>query len=102
MTGKYGAFSDEQFTKFKTRLHSKVHWLLVYKENGECNNYDEYFEDTMKYFNGLNTVLGDNAEIIDILVVLQMAFDETKKDNFDFKAFRKDILEVHNIISKRL
>ena len=100
MTGRYGTFSDEQLEKFKQKLHSKVHWLLIYKEKGGCDDYEQYFVDTIKYFNGLNTVLGDNADVMDVLVVLQMALDEVHKQDFDFKTFRKDILEAHNIIKK--
>ena len=38
MTGKYGTFNDEQLKKFKKKLHSKVHWLLLYKEKNNCDN----------------------------------------------------------------
>ena len=100
MTGRYGTFSDEQFEQLKKKLHSKIHWLLLYKEKGGCNDYEKYFVNTIKYFNSLNTVLGDNVEIMDILIVLQMALDEVRKQDFDFMAFRKDIFEAHNIIDR--
>jgi len=100
MTGRYGTFSDEQFEAFKKRLHSKVHWLLLYKEKGKCDFYDKYFTGVMRYFNSLNTVLGDSADVLDLLVVLQSAFDESHKKDFDFKAFKNDIFEAHNIISR--
>ena len=100
MTGKYGTISDEQFEKFKKKLHSKVHWLLIYKEKGGCDSYENYFTETMKYFNSLNAVLGDSVEVLDILVVLQAAFDEVQKKDFDFSVFRKKILEAHSIIEK--
>jgi hypothetical protein len=100
ITGKYGTFSDEQFEQFKKKLHSKVHWLLLYKEKGNCDFYEKYFTDTMKYFNSLNTVLANNEKVIDVLVVLQIAFDEVHKKDFDFKAFKKEIFEAHNIIDR--
>ena len=100
MTGKYGTFNDEQLKKFKKKLHSKVHWLLLYKEKDNCEFYDKYFTDVMKYFNSLNTVLGDNANVLDILVILQIAFDEVHKKDFSFEAFRKNIFEAHNIIDR--
>lgn len=100
MTGKYGTISNEQLEKFKTKMHSKIHWLLIYKEKGGCGNYENYFVNTMKYFNSLNTVLGNSVEVLDVLVVLQKAFDEVQKEEFDFQAFRKSILEAHSIIEK--
>ena len=102
MTGKYGDFTDEQIKQFAKQLHSKVHWLLVYKESGKCSFYDNYFKDTMKYFNSLYTVLGDNPAVMDILVVLQTAYDEVKSKDFEFSTFRKYILEAHNIIDKKI
>lgn len=102
MTGKYGDFTDEQIKKLGKQLHSKVHWLLVYKESGKCNFYDNYFVDTMKYFNSLYTVLGDNPAVMEVLVTLQTAYDEVKSENFDFPTFRKYILEAHNIIANKI
>ena len=50
MENKYG-FTDKQFAEFKTRLHSKIHWLLVYKENDEYSNdfLFDYFKSTMQF-----------------------------------------------------
>lgn len=101
MENKYG-FTDKQFAEFKTRLHSKIHWLLVYKENDEYSNdfLFDYFKSTMQFIGGLNEILEHNALIIDLLVTLQVAFDESKKEDCDFKMFRKNVLEAHKIIDR--
>ena len=103
MKSKYGTFTDDQFLEFKKKLHSKIHWLLVYKEN-DSYNYDfriNYFNNVLQYVGGLNEIIEDNALIIDLLVTLRLALDEElKKDRCDFKIFRKNILEAHSIIDR--
>lgn len=99
MNCKYGQFTNEQFEKFKEKLHSKIHWLLVYKED-KCDFLSDYFETTMQYIGGLNEILEHNSLIIDLLVTLQVALDESKKSNCNFKIYRKNILEAHNIIER--
>lgn len=99
MNGKYGTFKDEQFQDFKKKLHSKIHFLLVYKEE-ENPILLNYFDTVMRYISGLNEVLDNNSIVIDLLVTLQVAFDESKKINCNFKIFRKNIFEAHNIIDR--
>jgi len=100
MKSKYGSFTDEQFETFKQRLHSKVHWLLVYREADDCDFLDDYFENLLRYFSSLNTLLENNANIIDLLVVLEMARAESLKKDCNVKVFRKNVLEAHNIINR--
>ena len=54
----------------------------------------------MQFIGGLNEILEHNALIIDLLVTLQVAFDESKKEDCDFKMFRKNVLEAHKIIDR--
>lgn len=98
---KYAKFTEEQFAEYKTKLHSKVHWLLVYKEE----NYAEdvllnYFNSVMSYIGSLNEVFEYNPLVIDLLVTLQVSLDELSKQDFCFKVYRKNILEAHNIIDR--
>ena len=98
---KYAEFTEKQFAEYKTKLHSKVHWLLVYKEE----NYAEdvllnYFNSVMSYIGSLNEVFEYNPLVIDLLVTLQVSLDELSKQDFCFKFYRKNILEAHNIIDR--
>ena len=100
MQSKYCNFTTEQFDEFKKRLHSKIHWLLVYKEADDCDFFFTYFDGVMKYIGGLNELLEHNALIIDLLTTLQVALNESKQKDCNFKLFRKNILEAHNIIDR--
>lgn len=100
MHGKYGEFSITQIEEYKKKLHSKIHWLLIYKESGDDESINTYFENLMRYVSSLNIVFDDNPLIIELLTNLQMAFDENTKSNCNFKIYRKYILDSHNIIDK--
>lgn len=100
MESRYASFTDEQFDEFKKRLHSKIHWLLIYKEEKKDDVLRGYFDNLMQYVGGLNELLEHNAQVVELLTTLQVALDEFNKDECDFKAYRKDIFEAHNIIDR--
>lgn len=100
MNGKYGTFTDEQLKSYSKKLHSKVHWLLIYKENQTFSGFNEYCEYLLKYINSLNKIVGDNSKIVDLMVMVQMAYSEASSDEFDFKSFRRYVLDAHKIIDE--
>lgn len=100
---KYGFFSDVQLEEYKTKLHKKIFWLLIYKDPKTCAEYEnidfeKYFTFLMKEIDGLNKVLFYPKEIIEIMSLLESAFTETKKDSFNYRAYRKLILDAHNLV----
>lgn len=100
MKSKYCDFKPEQFKDFIKRLHSKVHWLLIYKESDDCDYFFDYFNSVMEFVGGLNELLENNSLVIDLLITLQVALNESKKEDCNFKLFRKNIFEAHSIIDK--
>lgn len=98
INGRYGSFTEEQFTEFKKKLHSKIHWMLIYYENDEYDNeyLKNYFEGLMKYINGVNDILNNSPVVIELMTTLQMAFNEFN----DAKSYRKYVLSAHNIVDR--
>ena len=98
INGRYGSFTEEQFMEFKKKLHSKIHWMLIYYENDEYDNeyLKNYFEGLMKYINGVNDILNNSPVVIELMTTLQMAFNEFN----DTKAYRKYVLSAHNIVDR--
>lgn len=98
INGRYGSFTEEQFMEFKKKLHSKIHWMLIYYENDEYDNeyLKNYFEGLMKYINGVNDILNNSPVVIELMATLQMAFNEFN----DIKAYRKYVLSAHNIVDR--
>jgi hypothetical protein len=101
----YGDFDLNQIEKYKTKLHKKIFWLLLYKDPKTKDNYpevdfDKYFIYLMKEIDGFNQLLKYPSEIVEIMSILQAAYNETLKDNFDYQVYRKFILDAHSLIDK--
>lgn len=99
MKHKYGEFDQNQIKDYKKKLHNNIHWLLIYKEE----NYeflDEYFNSLMLRINGLNRILFYPIYIIELYNVLESAREILNSENFDFKTYRKLILDAHTFIDK--
>ena len=101
MNGLYGEINNVQLDDFKKLLHSKIHWLLIYKESDDFDvNFDEYFTELMKYIGAFSTIFNHSSTILEILTVLQMAYDESVSDNFNHKRYRHYVLGAHNLVDK--
>ena len=93
-------YGDIDVKEYKEKLHSKIHWLLIYKEADDCSYFKDYFNSLLKYICALNKVLENNSVIMDLMVTLQLAYDESQKDNYSHKTYRKYVLDAHNIVDK--
>ena len=105
MHNKYGTFSNEQMENFKVKLHKELFWLLIYKDPNTKDDYsnvdfEKYFTGLMKKINGLNSLLFYPSEIVSIMSLLEAALIETQFDDFNYKIYRKLILDAHNLVDK--
>lgn len=101
----YGNFSEQQIKEYKIKMHKEMFWLLLYKDpetkdQFRNTNYEKYFIGLMKKLDGLNTLLLCPVEIVSILSLLQAAYNETKKEEFDYQSYRKLILDAHSLVDK--
>ena len=101
----YGHFDDLQIEEYKEKLHKEMFWLLLYKDpktKDEFKNVDfeKYFINLMMKIDGLNTLLFYPVEIIAIMSLLQAALNETRSDDFNYRSYRKLILDAHSLVDK--
>lgn len=100
----YGELDGVQVERYKKKLHSKIHWLLLYKDpefKGRFDvDYDEYFDSLMVAINGLNKLLFYPTVIVDLLTTLESAYLETKRPELNYKMYRKLVLDAHNLVDK--
>ena len=101
----YGTFSDEQFEKYKVKLHKELFWLLLYKDPSMGDkysnvNFDKYFDGLLRKLNGLNRLLSYPTEFVNMMAVLEAAKIETEKSEFDYKIYRKLILDAHTLVDR--
>lgn len=105
---KYGEFTKTQLDEYKEKLHKKMFWLLLYKDPKTKDKFPEmddtgfksYFEFLMKEIDGLNELLFYPEQIVEILSLLMAAWLETLKDEFDYQAYRKLVLDAHHLVDK--
>lgn len=96
MKHKYGEFTQKQFSEYKKQLHSKVHWLLLYKEQ-DYPKLDQYFSSLLFQISGLATLI-DSPYVVTLMTLLEAARSENLSDECDYGKYRKAILDAHSII----
>ncbi len=105
---KYGEFTDKQIDEIKEILRHRIFFLLLVAEDEAKNNKVEYPHiDLMKAntsllwrISGLNELLGNPIELVTVLSLLEEAKNTIKGDNFNFKKYRKLILDAGEEIMK--
>ena len=105
MTHLYGEFDAAQFEQFKTKLHNKLFWLLLYKDPKTCESYKnvdfkKYFTNLMREIDGLNELLFYPEPLVEICCKLQAAYRESCQNNFEYSVYRKFVLDAHGLIDK--
>lgn len=105
MNGLYGNISDKQLAEYKKKLHSKMFWLLLYKDPKSTEqysyvDYDQYFNNLMREINGFADIIDQHAGMLELMSLLQAAYNETKNSPFDYHTYRKFILDAHNLLDE--
>lgn len=99
----YGEFPVHQLEEHKKRIHSSIHWLLVYKDPETAYQWKEV--DVDKYLNvlllrlgGLNELFGCPEAMVTLISVLEAVRIENAKENFDWRVYRKLVLDAQNLV----
>ena len=97
--------SKLQLEEYKVQLHKKLFWLIIYKDEATCGDYpnldfDKYFLGLMKELNGFNKILCYPVEMLEIMNLLQAAYDETLKDEFNYPIYRKLVFDAQALVDK--
>lgn len=97
MTTLYGDVPQEQFKAYCKKLHSMVHWLLIYKDNNDPI-LKTYFSSVQYKIYGLSSLLMNPPEIIELMALIESAKHEYDKDDCDNRLYRRTILDAHSVI----
>ena len=105
MDGLYGDFSAVQLEEYREKLHKKLFWLLLYKDPETCEefsnvDFQKYFTNLMRELNGLSDILIHPSGIIEMLSILQAAYNESLQQEFDYKTYRKFVLDAHTLLDR--
>lgn len=99
MESKYGDFKITQIVEHKQVLHDNILALLYMKEENSPT-LDCYFSSLLWRLSGYNEIFGNQTVMIDIMSNLEEARIEASNDNYDFKKYRKLVLDSFNMIDK--
>ena len=103
----YGCFSNEQIIQCARQMHGEIHKLLLHKDpkvfdkvfDSDAEFYI-FFINTLKRYGGLNELLGEPEEMVNLMSTLQAAYDESRKLDFDFTEFRRLIFDAHGYLTQ--
>lgn len=97
--------SAEQLEEYKVQLHKKLFWLIIYKDKATCKNYpavdiNKYFLGLIKEISGFNKIMNYPVELLEIMNLLQAAYDECLSENFNYSIYRKLVFDAQALIDK--
>ena len=101
----YGEFTQSQIAQIKKSLRGSIFFLLLCVDpqtSWEYENIDvnKCFEGLLLKLGGMNDLLMNQPEIVTTMSLLQAAMNEFNKIDFDFKVYRKLILDAGAEIKK--
>ena len=99
MKHKYGSFTNEQIALTKNEIRKQIFFLLLCadpktKDMYSYVNLNEAFNGLLYKLGGLNSILGEPQELVDIISLLEEALIKYNDSEFDFKIYRKLILNA--------
>lgn len=105
MKYKYGEFSDTQISQTKINIRKSIFFLLLCVDPGKKYKFQDIdvnkaFEGLLYKLGGMNDVLYEPPELVDVISLLKAAQFEYNSENFNFKTYRKDILDAGAAVLK--
>lgn len=96
---KYGEFSDNQMVWTKQYMRKRIYFLLLYVDPKTSASYpnvdvDSAINGLLLRLSGLNSVLFYPKALVNVISLLEAARIEYNNPEFDFKVYRKLILDA--------
>lgn len=99
METKYGNVPTVQWQSHIYSLSQAVFLPLPFKED-DVPYLEEYISSLILQIFGFNELLGNDKDVLSVIELLEGAKHELQKDEFDFKVYRKAILDAYNLMKK--
>ena len=104
MEHKYGTFTAKQISFTKKHLRKQIFFLLLCtdpqtKEEYSFVNLDDAFNGLLYKLGGLNSILGEPQELVDVISLIEAAMLEYKKPIFNFKIYRHLLLDAGRLVN---
>ena len=101
----YGEFEQNQIAQIKKSLRGSIFFLLLCVDNKTAYEYKEVdvntcFKGLLLKLGGMNQLLMNQPELVTVMSLLQAAMNEYNNSKFNFKTYRKLILDAGAEIDK--
>lgn len=105
MNHLYGEFTQNQIAQTKKSLRGSIFFLLLCVDNKTSCEYKEVdvnkcFKGLLLKLGGLNELLMNQPELVIVMSLLQAAMNEYNNPEFNFKTYRKLILDAGAEVEK--
>lgn len=95
----YGEFSHNQVEETKKYIRSSIYFLLLCADPNTCDEYpdidvNQTFESLLTKLGGFNKLLYYHKNVVDIMSLLKAAQSVYNEPTFDFRKYRKLILDA--------
>lgn len=101
----YGDFTGLQIKEVKAKMRKQIFFLLCIVDPNTSKNYSvdagAAIENVLKTYGSLNDLLGYPEGMVEVMVMLNAAFQEYQKGSeMNWKVYRKLILDAGDAVSK--
>ena len=101
----YGEFTKNQIEQTKKSLRGSIFFLLLCVDNKTAHEYKDVdvnksFKGLLLKLGGLNDLLMNQPELVMVMSLLQAAMNEYNNPEFNFKVYRKLILDAGAEVEK--
>lgn len=98
-------FTENQVFEAKKDMRKKIFFLLLIKDPSNEREYKDIdaskvFDSTVAKITGYNKILSYPAELISVIALLEAARLELQKKEFNFRVYRKLILDAGSEVEK--
>ena len=104
MKHKYGNFTKIQMLSTKRSIRKQIFFLLLCADPNTRDNYthidvNDAFKGLLYKLDGFNSILGEPQELVDTISLLEEALIKYNEPNFNFKIYRRLILNAGSLIN---
>ena len=101
----YGEFTQDQIAQIKKSLRGSIFFLLLCVDNKTSHEYKDVdvnksFQGLLLKLGGMNQLLMNQPELVTVMSLLQAAMSEYNSLEFNFKTYRKLILDAGSEVDK--
>ena len=105
MRHRYGEFNQNQISETKKKIRNQIFFLLLIVDPETSSKFGDIdvkdaIENVLYTLGGMNDLLFCPPEVVRVLSLVNAAYLEYQKDDFEWGVYRKLILDAGNEVLK--